>query len=556
MFKPKLLTCLKDYSFTQFRSDLIAGLIVGVVALPLAIAFAIASGVSPDRGLVTAVVAGFLISALGGSRVQIGGPTGAFVVIVYAIVQRYGIDGLVLATLMGGVILIIMGLVGFGVALKFIPYPVTVGFTSGIAVIIALAQVKDFLGLSMDQVPAEFVDKIVAYSQHITSFNHYAVVLSFTTVIIIFLWQRLSKVVPGSLVALLTVTAVAYFLKLPVETVGSRFGDIPHALSWPVFPAINLDMVQTLLPSAFTIAILAGIESLLSAVVADGMIGGKHRSNTELVAQGIANIASALFGGMPATGAIARTATNVHNGGRTPVAGIVHALTLVLIMYLFAKWVVYIPLACLSGILVLVAYRMSEWKSFVMILRSPRSDVVVLLITFLLTVIMDLTVAIEVGVVLSAFLLIHRLSLTPNIGIISRDFKANEDNGDDLELHQEEIPNGVEVYEIIGAFFFGVASTFIETMNNIEKQPKVRILRMRNVLSVDATALNALRHVVRNAKKHNLAVVLSGIHAQPMMALRQSGLYEEIGEENVLPNIDAALERAREVLKISEQEDK
>ena len=437
MFRPKLLTCLKDYSLPQFRSDVIAGLIVGVVALPLAIAFAIASGVSPDRGLVTAVVAGFLISALGGSRVQIGGPTGAFVVIVYAIVQRHGIDGLILATMMAGGILIIVGAVGFGAVLKFIPYPVTVGFTSGIAVIIALAQVKDFFGLSIEAVPAEFFGKLSAYAEHFSSVNPYALILSAGTVVLILVWQRFSRKIPGSLVALLAVTALAAALKLPVETIGSRFGEIPHSLPWLALPKIQFNTIQALIPAATTIAILAGIESLLSAVVADGMIGGKHRSNTELIAQGIANIASALFGGMPATGAIARTATNIHSGGRTPVAGIVHALTLVLIMYFFPKWAVYVPLACLAGILMIVAYRMCEWRSFLMILRAPRSDVVVLLTTFLLTVIFDLTIAIEVGVVLSAFLLIHRLSFTPNIGIISKEFSDREENGDALELHKK-----------------------------------------------------------------------------------------------------------------------
>lgn len=548
MFYPKLITCLKNYSFGQFRSDLIAGIIVGVVALPLAIAFAIASGVSPDKGLITAVVAGFLISALGGSRVQIGGPTGAFVVIVYAIVQKYGVDGLVLATLMGGVILILMGAVGFGGVLKFIPYPVTVGFTSGIAVIIALSQVKDFFGLTMGNVPVEFLEKIHTYLECFPTTNWYALGLSISTVGIIFFWKKISTTIPGSLVALIAVTLIAAFFQLPVETIGSRFGNIPHVLPKPSLPHVDLMTIRALIPAATTIAILAGIESLLSAVVADGMIGGKHRSNTELIAQGIANISSACFGGMPATGAIARTATNVHNGGRTPIAGIVHALTLVLIMFFFAQWVAYIPLACLAGILMVVAYRMSEWHSFMMILRSPRSDIVVLLTTFTLTIVFDLTIAIEIGVVLSAFLLIHRLSLTPNIGVISKELQDKEENGDVLDLRQELIPDKVEVYEIVGAFFFGVASTFVETMNNIEKEPKIRILRMRNVLSVDATALNALRHVVRNSKKHNIIILLSGIHAQPMTALQQSGLYDEIGEANVLPNIDAALNRAKELL--------
>ncbi len=548
MFKPKLFTCLKDYSGEQFRADMIAGLIVGVVAMPLAIAFAIASGVSPDKGLVTAVVAGFLIAALGGSRVQIGGPTGAFVVIVYSIVQKHGMDGLILSTLMAGIILMIFGFVRLGGVIKFIPYPVTVGFTSGIAILIASSQFNDFLGLGIKNVPAEFFEKWHSYYENINQVSPYAIGIGVSTLAIILVWKKCFKTIPGSLVALLSMTIIATVFELPVETIGSKYGEIPHALPMPKLPSFDLGMIQSLIPSAFTIAILAAIESLLSAVVADGMIGGKHRSNTELIAQGIANIASALFGGMPATGAIARTATNVQSGGRTPIAGIVHALTLVLIMYLFSKWAIYIPLACLAGILVVVAYHMSEWRSFLRILRSPRSDVVVLLSTFFLTIVFDLTLAIQIGIVLSAFLLIHRLSLTPNIDNITKEITGSDENGDTLDLGQRDIPDGVEVYEIVGAFFFGVAAKFTETMNLLDDRPKIRILRMRNVLSIDATALQALDQVVNSSCKHNVAILLSGLRDQPLKALKHSGLFDEIGEENILPNIESALLRAQFLL--------
>lgn len=552
MFKPKLLTCLHDYTIRQFRSDVIAGLIVGVVALPLAIAFAIASGVSPDKGLVTAVVAGLLISALGGSRVQIGGPTGAFVVIVYSIVQKYGIDGLILATLMAGIILMIFGFARFGGVIKFIPYPVTVGFTSGIAVLIASSQINDFLGLKIQSVPADFFEKWKIYFENIQNISPQTTAIAVFTIVIIVFWRKISKAIPGSLIALLFMTVLVAILDVPVETIGSKYGAIPNTLPMPRLPNISFEAIQTLLPSAFTIAFLAAIESLLSAVVADGMIGGRHRSNTELIAQGIANTASALFGGMPATGAIARTATNVQNGGRTPIAGIVHALTLVCFIYLFSRWVVYIPLACLAGILVIVAYHMSEWRSFLMILRAPRSDVSVLLITFLLTVIFDLTLAIEIGIVLSAFLLIHRLSLTPNIGNITSEISSSDENGDNLDISQKDVPDGVEVYEIVGAFFFGVTTTFTQIMNNLNDKPKIRILRMRNVLSIDASALNALRQVLKNSRNYNVMILLSGIQDQPLQALKNSGLYKEIGEANILPNIDMALFRARYLLCLAE----
>ncbi len=548
MFKPKLFTCIKDYSAQQLRADVASGIIVGVVALPLAIAFAIASGVSPDSGLVTAIVAGFLISLLGGSRVQIGGPTGAFVVIVYSIVQQFGIDGLILSTFMAGIILVIFGFAKFGGVIKFIPYPVTVGFTSGIAVIIATSQLNDFLGLGIPSVPADFFEKWMLYSENIHLISPYAVGIGIFTVVFIFYWRKVSKIIPGSLVAIILMTVLVAVMDFPVETIGSKFGDIPHSLPMPKLPNFSLEMIQSLLPSAFTIAFLAAIESLLSAVVADGMIGGNHRSNTELIAQGIANTASALFGGMPATGAIARTATNVQNGGRTPIAGIVHALTLLCIMYLFSKWVVYIPLACLAGILLVVAYHMSDWRSFLMIIRSPRSDLSVLVTTFLLTVIFDLTLAIEIGSVMSALLLIHRLSLTHNIENITKEISRDDDNGDELEFTRKDIPKGVEVFEITGPFFFGITATFTQIMNNLGDNSKVRILRMRNVSSIDATAINAFKHVLNNSLRNNMTILVSGIQDQPLAALQKSGLLDQIGEKNILPTIEKALIRAREIL--------
>jgi SulP family sulfate permease len=548
MLKPKLFSTLKGYTWAQFHHDATAGVIVGIVALPLAIAFSIASGVSPERGLVTAVIAGFLISALGGSRVQIGGPTGAFVVIVYSIVERHGIEGLLVATFLGGFMLVLMGVARFGVIIKFIPYPVTIGFTSGIALIIFTSQIRDFFGLEIGKVPADFIEKWRVFIEHAHTVNWSAVALSSATVMIILAWQKFNKRIPGSVIALIAATAGAYFLNLPVETIGSRFGEISAKIPLPALPSVSWSMVQELIQPAFTIAILAGIESLLSAVVADGMIGGKHRSNMELIAQGIANMASALFGGIPATGAIARTATNVHNGGRTPVAGIIHAFTLYLIMVFFSRWAAHIPLAALAGILVVVAVRMAEWHSFLMILKAPRSDVMVLLTTFSLTVLLDLTVAIQIGMVLAAFLLVYRLSETSGVNAVLGNFSDEEERDDPNALSKRTIPDGVEVYEINGPLFFGVVSTFLEIINRIEKKPKVRILRMRHVNSIDASGLNALRQAAKLSVKHNIALILSGVQEQPWAALKRSGLYETVGAENVVRNIDEALARAGQIL--------
>lgn len=546
MFVPKLFTTLRNYNREQFVGDLTAGIIVGVVALPLAIAFGIASGVSPEKGLITAIIAGFLISALGGSRVSIGGPTGAFVVIIYDIVQQHGIAGLTIATIMAGVMLILMGLAHFGSVIKFIPHPVVVGFTSGIAVIIFTSQIKDFLGLRMENVPADFIEKIHAYSSVIDTINPAALCIGAGSLLIITLWPKLSRKIPGSLVALIAATAAAHLLHLDVETIGSRFGSIPSTIPTPSLPSLDLATIKSLVAPATTIALLAAIESLLCAVVADGMIGGRHRSNMELVAQGAANIASGLFGGIPATGAIARTATNVRNGGRTPVAGIVHAVVLLLIMLFFGRWATLIPLSALAAVLVVVAYNMSEWRSFKSLLKNPRSDVIVLLTTFFLTVIFDLTIAIEVGIVLAVFLFMHRMATVTNVGVVTREL-SDRDEEDLNAIATRTVPEDVEVYEIHGPFFFGAAYKFEEAMMVVERQPKVRIIRMRDVPAMDSTGLHVLEQVHRNCRKQNVALIISEIHAQPLTALDHSGLMEEIGEQNIIPTIDAALARAREI---------
>ena len=547
MLVPKLVTTLRDYPRGQLTADLTAGVIVGIVALPLAIAFAIASGVSPERGLYTAIIAGFLISALGGSRVQIGGPTGAFVVIVYGIVQQYGVDGLILATLMAGVILVAFGLVGLGGAIKFIPYPVTIGFTSGIALIIFSSQVKDLLGLEMGAVPAEFLAKWDAFARHFDSLNPWAIAVAAATFGIILVWPRVERRLPGPFVALIVTTALVRIFHLPVETIGGRFGPIDAGLPWPSVPHVTLPLLTSLAGPAFTIALLAGIESLLSAVVADGMIGGRHRSNMELVAQGVANIASPLFGGMPATGAIARTATNVKSGGRTPVAGMTHAATLLLITLFFGRWAGLVPLATLAAILVVVAFHMSEWRTFLAEFRAPKSDVAVLLATFLLTVLVGLTVAIEVGMVLAAFLFMKRMAEVTNINVLTHEFRDPQDDfeTDPNAVRRRVVPPGVEVYEISGPFFFGAAEMFKDRVTRIAGKPKVLILRLRHVPAIDSTGLHALRDLVRRSRHEGTLVLLADVHAQPVVAMERSGFLYDLGEENVLGNIDDALNRAR-----------
>ena len=550
MFVPKLVTTLKTYDRQQFVADLVAGTIVGIVALPLAIAFAIASGVPPERGLITAIVAGFLISALGGSRVQIGGPTGAFVVIVYGIVQRYGVEGLTIATIMAGVILVAMGIARLGQIIKFIPHPVVTGFTSGIAVVIFSSQVKDFLGLRMGDVPAAFVQKWAAYGSNLTSINPWAILVAGMSLGLIVLWPRVSRRIPGAFIAILLSAILVRALHLPVETVGSRFGDLGGGLPRPSLPSISLDNALLLVGPAFSIALLGAIESLLSAVVADGMIGSRHRSNMELVAQGIANIASPIVGGIPATGAIARTATNVKNGGRTPVAGMVHAIVLLLIAIFFGRWASLIPLPALSAILLVVAYHMSEWRTFRAELRAPKGDVAVLLAVFALTVLVDLTVAIQVGMVLASFLFMQRMAEVTNVTAVTRALRESAGDDSDDAPDRRRIPDGVEVFEISGAFFFGAAETFKETLGTIARKPKVLIVRMRDVSLLDSTGIRALRDVIERSRKDRTLVLISEVHAQPAIVLERSGLKEELGPENVVMTLEDALDLARRYLTV------
>ena len=549
MLKPKLFTTLKNYTSKQFLADLSAGTIVGIVALPLAIAFGIASGVTPEKGLITAIIAGFIISLLGGSRVQIGGPTGAFIVIVYGIVQQYGVNGLIIATIMAGVILVIMGLARFGSVIKFIPHPVVVGFTSGIALLIFSTQIKDFFGLTIENVPSEFFDKWIEYSFNFSTINYYAFGTAALALFIILIFPKITHKIPGSIVALLVTTALVQIFHFPVETIGSKFGELPSALPSPVFPQIDFAIIKNLIGPATTIAILAAIESLLSAVVADGMIGGRHRSNMELVAQGVANIITPLFGGIPATGAIARTATNIKNGGRTPVAGIIHAFVLLLITLFFGQYAKLIPMATLAAVLIVVAYNMSEWRSFIEIFKSPKSDIIVLLTTFGLTVVFDLTIAIQVGMVLAVFLFMRSMAMVTNVGIITRELKDDDEEAvDSNAITNKKVPDEVEVFEINGPFFFGAVSKFRDAMRFIESPPKVLIIRMRNVPAIDGTGIHALEEVYHESIKKGTQLVLSGVHTQPLMALDQSGFLKVIGEQNVLGNIDDSLDRAREIL--------
>ena len=544
-FRPKLIETLKNYSAKELSSDLIAGLTVGLVALPLAMAFGIASGVTPEAGIYTAIVGGFLVSALGGSRIQIGGPTGAFVVIVYGIVQKYGVDGLTVATFMAGGLLVVMGAAKLGSVIKFIPHPVITGFTSGIAVIIFSSQVKDLFGLRMGAVPADFLGKWQAFAEHAGAPTPDAIGIAALSLAIILIWPRISRRVPGPFVALIVATVASRALHLPIETIGSRFGSLNASFPHPQIPHLSVAEVTSLVGPAFTIAMLAAIESLLSAVVADGMIGGRHRSNMELVAQGMANIASPMFGGIPATGAIARTATNIKNGGRTPVAGMMHALTLLTVTLAAGKWAALIPLSALAAILVVVAYHMSEWRTFLAELQSPKSDVAVLLTTFALTVLVDLTVAISVGMVLAAFLFIRRMAEVTNVTAVRREFEDSGDaNGDVDEELLSRIPPDVDVYEINGPFFFGAAERFKDTISVVSRRPRVLIIRMRSVLALDSTGMHALKDVVHRSRREGTTVFLSDVHMQPLVALTGSPVLDEIGRDNVFSSFDQALARA------------
>lgn len=542
-FTPKLFSLLKDgITKETVAKDAVSGLIVGIVALPLAIAFAIASGVSPEKGLITAIVAGIVISAFGGSRVQIGGPTGAFIVIVYGIVQDYGMSGLTIATFLAGFIIIGLGIARIGNYLKFIPYSLIVGFTSAIALIIFSTQINDFFGLGIQNVPSDFLDKWKVYFVSFQRVNWVAIGIASATVLLTLYFQKLVRKIPGSIIAIVLSTLAVYWFHLPVETIESKFGEIPGTIGMPAVPAIDFATLKELIQPAFAIALLGGIESLLSAVVADSMIGGKHRSNMELIAQGSANIFSALFGGIPATGAIARTATNVRNGGRTPIAGIVHGLVLLAIMLLFAPYAKLIPLPCLAGILIVVAYHMSEWRQFASILKGPRMDIIILLTTFFLTVLFDLVIAIEIGVVLSSFLFMKRMSDSLVVQNINEPGEAREQLFESEDL---EIPRNVVLYEINGPLFFGAARQFQETVTQQHIQPKAVIIRMRYVPLVDATGFQSLKEIIKTFRQQGIIVIISGVNPGLESDFEKFELYSIIGREYVVRDIRSALDKIR-----------
>jgi len=552
-FKPKMFSALKHYNRKTFTADIMAGIIVGIVALPLAIAFAIASGVSPEKGIITAIVAGFLISAFGGSKVQIGGPTGAFIIIVYDIIQNYGMQGLTIATLMAGVFLVMLGVLRLGTIIKYIPYPILVGFTSGIAVTIFSTQVKDLLGMTMDANPSDFIEKWIAYGRNIGNIDLWSAITGVVSIIIIALTPKFSKKIPGSLIAIIVMTVAVVLLRnyagiTSIETIGDRFS-ISSQLPDAVVPALSWEVIKGLVGPAVTIAILCAIESLLSATVADGVIGDSHNSNTELIGQGIANIITPLFGGIPATGAIARTMTNINNGGRTPIAGIVHAVVLLLIFLFLMPLAKFIPMACLAGVLVVVSYGMSGWRSFLAMMKNPKSDVTVLLLTFFLTIIFGLVPAIEYGLLCACLLFMRRMMETTDVKVISDEIDLSEDM--DMQAGNIEnltIPEGVEVYEINGPYFFGAGNRAEELMMRFGKNPKVRIIRMRKVPFIDSTGLNNLRNLCRMSGKKNAQVVLSGVVPKVHAVLERNGFVEMLGSENICSHIDEALARAKEII--------
>ena len=568
-FKPKLFSTLKDYNRKQFTTDMLAGIIVGIVALPLAIAFGIASGVTPEKGIITAIVAGLIVSLFGGSKVQIGGPTGAFIIIIYGIIQQYGFEGLTIATLLAGVFLILFGVLHLGTIIKYIPYPIVVGFTSGIALTIFTTQIKDLLGLTMAQVPSDFVEKWIAYVGAFPTIDAWSAAVGIMSVVIIASWSKLCnllpltsylsplKKLPGSLIAIILMTVGALLLKQyagvsTIETIGDRFS-ISSQLPGAQVPELTWDVVKSLVSPAITIAILGAIESLLSATVADGVIGDRHNSNTELIAQGIANLASPIFGGIPATGAIARTMTNLNNGGRTPVAGIVHAAVLLLIFLFLMPLAQYIPMACLAGVLVIVSYNMSGWRSFLSIMKNPKSDVIVLWVTFLLTVIFDLTVAIEVGLICACLLFMRRMAETTDVKVISQEINPEEESSDFQlgNLEHLAIPDGVEVYEINGPYFFGAGNKFEEIMGALRHQrqkPRVRIIRMRKVPFVDSTGIHNLTNLCQMSQDEGIQVVLSGVNPKVEAVLHRAGLDTMLGRDNICSHINVALERARQLL--------
>ena len=552
-FRPKLLDTLRNYNRKSFMTDLMAGVIVGIVALPLAIAFGIASGVTPEKGIITAIVAGLIISVLGGSKVQIGGPTGAFIIIIYGIIQQYGFEGLAIATFMAGIFLVLFGLLHLGTIIKYIPYPIVVGFTSGIAVTIFTTQIKDLFGLQLTSVPSDFVEKWIVYIQNMNTTDLWTAIIGIASVIVIAITPRFSKKIPGSLVAIILMTIVALLLKNfggigSIETIGDRYtiaSELPNAH----VPEMTWETIKQLVSPAITIAILGAIESLLSATVADGVIGDHHDSNTELIAQGVANLASPLFGGIPATGAIARTMTNINNGGRTPIAGIIHAGVLLLIFLFLMPLAQYIPMACLAGVLVVVSYGMSGWRSFLALMKNPKSDVTVLIITFLLTIIFDLTVAIEVGLIIACLLFMRRMSETTDVKVISDEIDPNlESELSSGNLDHLTIPQGVEVYEINGPYFFGAGNRFEEIMASFGDRPKVRIIRMRKVPFVDSTGIHNLTNLCTMSKNEGIHIVLSGVNEKVNSQLQKAEFYKLIGEENICSHINIALERAKEII--------
>lgn len=557
--KPKLFSIIKhrekELTAAQLKNDIISGIIVAIVALPLSVALAISSGVTPEKGLVTAIIAGFFISLLGGSRVQIGGPTGAFVVIIYGIIAQYGLDGLLISTILAGIFMILMGVVKLGSVIKYIPYPTTTGFTAGIAVVLLSTQVKDFFGLKIDQVPSEFLSKWDVYIHQFNTIDLATTLVGLASLLIIALWPKVNKTIPGSLIALVVVTIVVKAFNIPVETIGSRFGDISSSIKLIDFTKLNISLpvVKELIQPAITIAFLASIESLLSAVVADGMIGKKHNSNMELIAQGVANIASALFGGIPATGAIARTAANIKSGGRTPIAGIVHSIVLLLIMLVFMPLASLIPMSTLAAILVVVSYNMSGWRSFKGIFASTKSDATVLLVTFALTILFDLVVAIEIGMVIAMFLFVKRMSENKLIEDVSHEMGivfSEADDDSELEEIKEHIDSRIAIYEVNGPLFYGVVNTFLNILNELRSTTRILILRMKNVNSMDATALNALMQLEKRCKSQKILILFAETMPQPQGVLSKSGFIDQIGQDRFFATTEEAEQIASEIIAI------
>lgn len=551
------MTFLRNYTRKRFQSDLGAGIIVGVVAMPIALAYAIASGVTPDAGLLTAIIAGFIVSVFGGSRVQIGGPAGAFVVIVYSIIEQHGLDGLVIATFMAGLMLVLMGLFKMGTIIRFMPYPIVIGFTSAIAAIIFTSQVKTFFGIDLPNTAVTFIGKWALFFRYIHTTNLYALGLGLLTLVFIIFIPRAVKV-PGSILAILVTTLLVYFFDIPVETLGTKFGEMPSSIPLPRVPDFSFEKVSMLIQPAFTIAMLCAIESLLSAIVADGYTGGTHKPNKELVAQGIANMVIPLFGGIPASGQIAKTMTNIRSGGRSPVSGVIHAIVLLVIFLFLGKLAKHIPMACMAGILIGVAYKMSEWHTFIGFLRYPRSEGVILITTFSLTLVFDLSIAIQVGLLLAMVTFLRRVSESSNIEVLKSDvdFSSEQETLFDEHLGSIKIPRGIDIYEIKGPFFFGVAHKFDEIVRETSRDVHVRILRMRRVPFIDSTGMNNLENLLKKSKGEKIKLIFSGVHPGAMNSLKQSGLLDKVGEENVFDDIVPALVRATEIIEAKERKRK